>query len=83
PLETVRRAAMPSGSLPDTAAAALRGGAEELAGFGLGVLRGVSPMLASPAEGVASALAALGSEVSVEVKLDGARIQVHRLGDEV
>ena len=37
PLETVRRAAMLSGSLPDTAAAALRGGAEELAGFGLEV----------------------------------------------
>lgn len=83
PLETVHRAAMLSGSLPDTAAAALRGGAEELAGFGLEVLRGVSPMLASPADGVAAALADLGPEVSVEFKLDGARIQVHRLGDEV
>ncbi|MET9325352.1 ATP-dependent DNA ligase [Tsukamurella sp. NPDC003166] len=83
PLETVRRAAMLSGSLPDTAAAALRGGAEELAGCGLEVLRGVSPMLASPADGVEAALADLGSEVSVEFKLDGARIQVHRVGDEV
>lgn len=83
PLETVRRAAMLSGSLPDTAAAALRGGADELAGFGLEVLRGVSPMLASPAEDVASALADLGPDVSVEYKLDGARIQVHRLGEEV
>ncbi|SDQ52783.1 DNA ligase N terminus [Tsukamurella pulmonis] len=72
PLETVRRAAMLSGSLPDTAAAALRGGADELAGFGLEVLRGVSPMLASPAEDVASALADLGPDVSVEYKLDGA-----------
>ncbi|KXP08599.1 DNA ligase [Tsukamurella pulmonis] len=83
PLETVRRAAMLSGSLPDTAAAVLRGGADELAGFGLEVLRGVSPMLASPAEDVASALADLGPDVSVEYKLDGARIQVHRLGEEV
>ncbi|TWS24247.1 ATP-dependent DNA ligase [Tsukamurella sputi] len=83
PLETVRRAAMLSGSLPDTAAAALRGGADELAGFGLELLRGVSPMLASPAEDVASALADLGPDVSVEFKLDGARIQVHRRGDEV
>ncbi|WP_238219455.1 ATP-dependent DNA ligase [Tsukamurella pulmonis] len=83
PLETVRRAAMLSGSLPDTAAAALCGGADELAGFGLEVLRGVSPMLASPAEDVASALADLGPDVSVEYKLDGARIQVHRLGEEV
>ncbi len=83
PLDAVRRAVMLSGSLPETAAAALRGGAEELAGFGLEVLRGVSPMLASPAKDVDSALADLGPDVSVEFKLDGARIQVHRLGDEV
>ncbi|NMD55801.1 MULTISPECIES: ATP-dependent DNA ligase [Tsukamurella] len=83
PLETVRRAAMLSGSLPDTAAAALRGGAAELAGFGLEVLRGIAPMLASPAEDVASAMTDLGPDVSVEFKLDGARIQVHRIGDDV
>ncbi|KXO98463.1 ATP-dependent DNA ligase [Tsukamurella pseudospumae] len=83
PLDVVRRAAMLSGSLPGTAVAALSGGAVELAGFGLEVLRGVSPMLASPAESVDGALADLGPEVSVEFKLDGARIQVHRLGEEV
>ncbi|WP_019201979.1 ATP-dependent DNA ligase [Tsukamurella sp. 1534] len=83
PLDTVRRASMLSGSLPETAAAALRGGAEELAGFGLEVLRGVSPMLASPAEDLDSALADLGADVSVEFKLDGARVQVHRAGDDV
>jgi DNA ligase-1 len=40
-------------------------------------------MLASPAENLDAALAELGQEVSVEYKLDGARIQVHRDGDAV
>jgi DNA ligase-1 len=39
-------------------------------------------MLASPAESLAAALAELG-EVSLEYKLDGARIQVHRDGAKV
>jgi DNA ligase-1 len=40
-------------------------------------------MLASPAESLDAALVELGSDVSVEFKLDGARIQVHRDGDVV
>ena len=39
-------------------------------------------MLASPAESVADALEAFG-EAAFELKLDGARIQVHKSGDEV
>jgi DNA ligase-1 len=39
-------------------------------------------MLASPAASVAEAVAELG-EVSVEWKLDGIRVQIHRRGDEV
>ena len=39
-------------------------------------------MLAQPAEDVASALAALGTAL-LEWKLDGARVQVHKAGDEV
>ena len=41
------------------------------------------PMLASTAGSVAEALATLGGAASVEYKLDGARIQVHRDGDDV
>ncbi|GAA0513369.1 DNA ligase [Saccharopolyspora subtropica] len=80
--EPVRRAFMLSGRLPATAEAALRGGAAALAEFRLEVGRPVRPMLASPAEDLDSALAELGA-VSVEYKLDGARIQVHRDVDEV
>ena len=43
----------------------------------------VRPMLASPADTLDGALADLGAEVSVEFKLDGARIQVHRDGEAV
>lgn len=76
----VRRAAMLSGDLGETAALALAGA--DLAAVGLQVGRPVLPMLASTAPTVAAALEMTG-EASVEYKLDGARIQVHRHGDEV
>ncbi|MGH6657228.1 MAG: ATP-dependent DNA ligase [Actinocrinis sp.] len=82
PGEQVRRAFMLSGSLPDTALAALTGDPDALAAFVLEVGRPVRPMLASPAESLADAVTELG-EVSVEYKLDGARIQVHRKGEQV
>ena len=82
PGEAVRRAFMLSGRLPATAAAALAGGQAALEAFGLELGRAVRPMLASPADSLAEALAELGSCV-VEYKLDGARIQVHKIGDEV
>ena len=77
PGEDVRRALMLSGSLTTTAAAAITGGVDELRLFRLAVGRPLRPMLASPAESLSDALAELG-DVSVEYKLDGARIQVHR-----
>ncbi|MEN2742832.1 ATP-dependent DNA ligase [Microbacterium sp. X-17] len=78
----VRRAAMLSGDLGETARLALTGDPAELAAVGLVVGRAVLPMLASTAATVTDAVAAVG-EASVEYKLDGARIQVHRHGDEV
>ncbi|MFB7876593.1 ATP-dependent DNA ligase [Nocardia sp. NPDC056064] len=83
PVEVVRRAHMLSGRLPETAVAAVTGGAEALAAFRLEVGRPISPMLASPGGSLDEALAELGPQVSVEHKLDGARIQVHRDGDRV
>lgn len=83
PVEPVRRAFMLSGRLPATATAALAGGVEALGAFRLEVGRPIRPMLASPAESLVDAWTELGGDVSVEYKLDGARIQVHRNGDEV
>jgi DNA ligase-1 len=79
--ETVRRAFMLSGRLPDTAAAAMSGGAAALNTFGLQLGRPIRPMLASPADDLEEALA--GGPSVVEYKLDGARIQVHKDGDDV
>ncbi|ANF31720.1 DNA ligase [Leifsonia xyli] len=80
--ESVRRAAMLSGDLGETARLALTGTAEELDAVGLQVGRPVLPMLAASAPTPTEALATTG-EASVEYKLDGARIQVHRHGDDV
>jgi DNA ligase-1 len=82
PAEAVRRAFMLSGRLPATASSALTGGQHALDSFGLQLARPLRPMLAAPSESLGEALAELGS-CSVEYKLDGARIQVHRDGDEV
>jgi len=41
----------------------------------------LKPMLANPAADVAEALAALGPEIALEHKLDGARVQIHCASD--
>ncbi|MEO0324186.1 MAG: ATP-dependent DNA ligase [Myxococcota bacterium] len=78
----LRRAAMLAGDVVPVATAALTEGAASLARFELTLFRPVLPMLASPAEDVEVALERLG-EAAFEVKLDGARVQVHKAGDEV
>ena len=83
PPADVRRAAMLGGALPAVAAAALTGGAEALGEFRLRVGRPVGPMLAQTATGVGDALERLGGEAVFEAKLDGARVQIHRDGDDV
>jgi DNA ligase-1 len=80
---SVRRAFMLSGRLPETASTALTGGTTALDAVRLEVGRPVQPMLASPGSSLDAALADLGTDVTVEFKLDGARIQVHRDGDDV
>ena len=86
PAASVRRASMFAGSTLPVAAAALTGGEEALATFGLQPGRPIRPMLASSANDVDEAMAKAGpggAEVAVDSKLDGIRIQVHKLGDDV
>ena len=59
----------------------MTGGAATLNTFGLQLGRPIRPMLASPADDLEEALA--GGPSVVEYKLDGARIQVHKDGDDV
>jgi len=78
----VRRAAMVTGDLSMIARHALDGGVDALAEFGLELFTAVQPMLAKTAESVPGALLKTG-EAAIEWKVDGARVQVHRRGDEV
>ncbi|MGH7539166.1 MAG: ATP-dependent DNA ligase [Gemmatimonadales bacterium] len=80
--EAVRRATMLAGDLGAVARAALTEGASGLGRFDVQLFRPLQPMLAQTADDVADALARLG-QAALEVKLDGARIQVHKSGSEV
>jgi DNA ligase 1 len=82
PATAVRRALMVAGNLGEVATAALTEGEEGLARFRLRLLTPLQPMLAQTAEALDDAFARIGP-AGVEWKLDGARIQAHRLRDEV
>jgi len=83
PVASVQRAAMLGGDLPAVAAAALSGGVAALDAFTLRVGRPVGPMLAQTATSVHDALKRHCGTTIFEAKLDGARVQIHRAGDEV
>jgi DNA ligase 1 len=78
----VRRAFMLRGDLGAVAEAALMAGSAGLRSFGLKVGQPLQPMLAQTAPSAEAALARV-SPAGIEWKLDGARIQVHRAGDDV
>ena len=80
--ERVRRAAMVAGNLAVVARAVLEKGEAELEQYDVRLFCPVQPMLAGSANDAADALRELG-EAALEYKLDGARIQVHRAGNDV
>jgi DNA ligase-1 len=81
PAADVRRAAMLTGHLGSVARIALGRGEEEgaagLARLAVALHRPVQPMLATPADDIADAMARLGT-AALEWKVDGARVQVHK-----
>ena len=82
PASEVRRALMVAGDLGVVAAEAIANGTQGLAGFRLTMLRPIQPMLAQTATDLTDALGRI-HPAGVEWKLDGARIQVHRLDGDV
>src|SRR4029453_5007454 len=82
PAAQIRRASMLAGDLAPVAHAALVDRDAEWSQFLLRPFQPIQPMLAESASGVDEALATFG-ETSFEYKLDGARIQVHKIADEV
>ena len=83
PATTVRRAVMMAGRLAPVAHALLADADKSLSRFMVQVFRPVQPMLAQPASDVDEALAEASREIAVEWKLDGARIQLHKAGEDV
>jgi len=81
-VERVRRAVMLAGDIAKVSRALLEQGETALDQYDVQLFRPVHPMLAGTADDVDEALADLG-EAALEFKLDGARVQVHRSGDEV
>jgi ATP-dependent DNA ligase I len=82
PAAAVRRAAMLGGDLNRAAVVALTEGLTGLDAISLRPLQPVLPMLAATSASVAEAIEACGMS-SVEWKLDGIRLQLHRVLDEV
>jgi DNA ligase-1 len=82
PAEDVRRAAMLAGGIAAVASAALQHGTAGLARFTIRMFQPLAPMLAQPAHDLADALARVPLP-ALEWKLDGARVQVHRDGEDV
>jgi DNA ligase-1 len=78
----VRRAVMLRGDLGAVAEAGLRDGLAGLGTFHLQVGQPLLPMLAQSATSVGEALGRI-SPAAIEWKLDGARIQIHVLGEDV
>ncbi|HEV8248008.1 MAG TPA: ATP-dependent DNA ligase [Polyangiaceae bacterium] len=80
--DRVRRALMLSGNLREVARRALQEGPAALSDYRIELFRPIGPMLAGTAPDLQQALASFGS-AALEDKLDGARVQLHKDGDEV
>jgi DNA ligase-1 len=78
----VRHAAMATGNLTAVARSVIAEGVAGLASHAVRLFQPVRPMLAGTAANVEEVLARHG-RAAFETKFDGARIQVHRKGDEV
>ncbi len=82
PATTVRRAAMLAGGIASVASRALTEGASGLSKYAVALFQPLAPMLAQPADDIADAMARIPM-AALEWKLDGARVQVHKDGDDI
>jgi len=81
--DTVRQAQSYLGNLGKLAEISLQQGIDGLSEIALKILSPVKPMLASLANDFDEVLREHGGQTAAEFKLDGARIQIHRLAGEV
>lgn len=83
PLVEVRTAYMFAGDVGVACEAALAEGLPGLRRFGLQLFRPILPMLAQTADDAEEALSEIAGPMSMELKLDGFRVQVHKDGEDV
>jgi DNA ligase-1 len=81
--DAVRQAQSYLGNLGKVAEVSLQQGIDGLSAIALKILSPVKPMLASLANDFDEVLREHGGQTAAEFKLDGARIQIHRLAEEV
>jgi DNA ligase-1 len=80
---TVRRAWSFCGSLGMVARLAAEEGEKALQSVRIQMFHPVPPMLATPAESVDEVFKETGRDTAFEVKLDGARVQIHKSEDKI
>ena len=83
PLPLVRRALMLTGNLGEVALVAITQGEKGLEGIKPELFVPLKPMLAETADNPEEAIREHGGRTVFEYKFDGARVQIHCLGDEV
>lgn len=83
PLELVQKASMLTGDIGEVAYLLKEHGEAALSKLGLRLMSPLKPMLAQMAESPREAIEEHGGETAFEYKLDGARIQIHKVGEKV
>ncbi len=83
PPELVRRSFYLWGDVGEVARVALIEGADPLRQAQIRLFHPIHPMLAQTATSLEDALARIKGQAALEFKLDGARVQIHRSGDDV
>ena len=83
PVPVVRRALMLTGNLGEVALVTIIQGEKGLEGIKPELFVPLKPMLAENADNPEEAIREHGGRTVFEYKFDGARVQIHRLGDEV
>jgi DNA ligase-1 len=79
----VRRALMMTGDIGLVAEEAVQRGKEGLLNLKVKLFKPLKPMLANTAESILKVINEYGGEAAFEFKYDGARIQIHKKGEEV
>ena len=82
PADAVRRAAMVAGGIAPVAEAAIVHGVAGLRHYAIALFQPLAPMLAQPADDIPDAMSRIAM-AALEWKFDGARVQVHKDGDQV